>query len=299
MPKPITSGQEWFYSHIPSKAKRPQVEVPPASQIPGLNDLTDSSSAPNVADTYSKRKWIRDTDSKYVRLAKAGGRKDLFKYREHRSSKDGPVPYPRVDWFDHDDPPPSQESSRGQHKFTLPDWYVHDEYVCESGDFVPALQKRPVIAFDNLSVWKRDGQEEMCGSPNNNKQSKSVKFPSIDSHAKKGQFNSKKDCLSSEPVDKITNFPQIKSGKESPANIKQLLSMGYQNKWLEEQKSKQNQEDRKKVELRKQKERLKEEHKKSYAERSKKKKEVVSQKPLFKLSRFNNVGSKVGSLKAN
>lgn len=48
-----------------------------------------------------RRKWIRDTDSKYIKLAKGGGRKNLLNYREPPSEKPEEVGYPRVDWFDH------------------------------------------------------------------------------------------------------------------------------------------------------------------------------------------------------
>ena len=56
-----------------------------------------------------RRKWIRDTDSKYIKLAKAGGRKNLLDYKEPPSEKPEEVGYPRVDWFDHYNPEPVDE----------------------------------------------------------------------------------------------------------------------------------------------------------------------------------------------
>lgn len=42
----------------------------PASQIPGLGDLAE---APREMPSGCRRKWIKETDSAYVRLAKQGG----------------------------------------------------------------------------------------------------------------------------------------------------------------------------------------------------------------------------------
>lgn len=44
------------------------------SQIPGLNNISEDSTEDEDQRCF-RRKWIRDTDSKYVKLAKAGGRK--------------------------------------------------------------------------------------------------------------------------------------------------------------------------------------------------------------------------------
>lgn len=51
-----------------------------------------------------RRKWIRDTDSKYIQLAKGGGRKNLLTYKDPPVEDKTSVGYPRVDWFDHYNP---------------------------------------------------------------------------------------------------------------------------------------------------------------------------------------------------
>ena len=95
---------DWYY-HAPSKrtTKSPK-PAPPASQIPGIGGLKDELADPEKDDRHFRRKWIRDTDSKYIKLAKAGGRKDLLAFRSPPVKDAEPVPYPRVDWFDHDHP---------------------------------------------------------------------------------------------------------------------------------------------------------------------------------------------------
>lgn len=52
----------------PDKPMNSDIPLPPTSQIPGL------TKAPNEGTFGCRRKWIKDTDSAYVRLAKQGGR---------------------------------------------------------------------------------------------------------------------------------------------------------------------------------------------------------------------------------
>lgn len=104
---------DWFY-HAPSrKTSTAAKPAPPASQIPGIGGLKDECANPEQDDRHFRRKWIRDTDSKYIKLAKAGGRKNLLAFRSPPTKADEPVPYPRVDWFDHD-PPEDEESNEFQ-----------------------------------------------------------------------------------------------------------------------------------------------------------------------------------------
>lgn len=95
---------DWYY-HAPSKkAVQSPKAVPPASQIPGIGGLPDESAFPEGDDRHFRRKWIRDTDSNYIKLAKGGGRKNLLAFRSPPLKTEEPVPYPRVDWFDHEHP---------------------------------------------------------------------------------------------------------------------------------------------------------------------------------------------------
>jgi len=54
----------------PEKSVTSKTTVPPTSQIPGLGDL---AKAPHEVSSGCRRKWIKETDSAYVRLAKQGG----------------------------------------------------------------------------------------------------------------------------------------------------------------------------------------------------------------------------------
>lgn len=69
---------DWFYHAPAAKAEGPSCTVAPApSQIPGLSNIPDNSVVEQDERCF-RRKWVRDTDSKYVKLAKAGGRKRKF-----------------------------------------------------------------------------------------------------------------------------------------------------------------------------------------------------------------------------
>lgn len=64
---------DWFY-HVPqkpNKSEKSQVQLPPTSQIPGLNERVEPH---KEASVDGRKLWIRETDSDYVKLAKQGGR---------------------------------------------------------------------------------------------------------------------------------------------------------------------------------------------------------------------------------
>ncbi|XP_023605160.1 uncharacterized protein C7orf57 homolog, partial [Myotis lucifugus] len=61
---------DWYY-HLPVKRSEKAVDAPPMSQIPGLSELRDT---PGGHLLGTRRYWVKDTDSEYVKLAKQGGR---------------------------------------------------------------------------------------------------------------------------------------------------------------------------------------------------------------------------------
>ena len=120
---------DWYY-HAPIKRTTTSPKAaPPASQIPGIGGLKDEFANPESDERHFRRKWIRDTDSKYIKMAKQGGRKNLLAYRSPPVKPDEPVPYPRVDWFDHDHPEEDDEAGQPaqleeQHKEPAKEGYV-------------------------------------------------------------------------------------------------------------------------------------------------------------------------------
>ena len=73
----LLTKTDWFY-HAPrtNVTEKPEKALP-VSQIPGIGDLDHTPVDPHE-DIHLRRKWIRETDSKYVKLAKEGGRKGKY-----------------------------------------------------------------------------------------------------------------------------------------------------------------------------------------------------------------------------
>ena len=84
----------WFYHAPPKPEKRDRVVAPPPSQIPGLSNVSQLP-----PEHQSAHLVIRESDSKYIRLAKQGGRPDLLVMRTPEPPSCEPVGYPRCDWY--------------------------------------------------------------------------------------------------------------------------------------------------------------------------------------------------------
>lgn len=81
-----SSSLDWYY-HLPVKRSDKPVDVPPASQIPGLSDLREP---PNRHMPGARRYWVKETDSEYVKLAKQGGRPGKLPMHTPGSPRRGP-----------------------------------------------------------------------------------------------------------------------------------------------------------------------------------------------------------------
>eukprot|EP00794_Sanderia_malayensis_P017715 gene17715-19486_t len=281
--------KDWFY-HAP-KAEDKSVKfatIIPASQIPGLGNHDDGPED-LTEDIHLRRKWIRDTDSKYVRLAKAGGRKDLFIYREHKPSVDGAVKYPRVEWFDHDNAKDEAEDLEGStYKSSFPEWYVHDEYKrYQQEDFTPSKEKKSLLGFDNMSVWKRDALEQ----DERRTKSSPEKLPFL---AKSKNSQSKLKAKMKKENEQNIRFPAIPTIDEikskQGSDMGQLLSMKYQHDWLDELIKKQKTGENTKGKKNQRNDKKDKDGTEGYYQNAKQ--EPPQEKPLFKLSRFANVGPK-------
>ena len=85
-------------------------------------------------------------------MAKQGGRKNLLAYRSPPVKPDEPVPYPRVDWFDHDHPEEDDEAGQPaqleeQHKEPAKEGYVFTNYKSFA-----AIDNVYTIKYDRLSA---------------------------------------------------------------------------------------------------------------------------------------------------
>ncbi|PAA67071.1 hypothetical protein BOX15_Mlig022116g1 [Macrostomum lignano] len=119
----------WMY-HSPAKHEdRPEVRVPPTSQIPGLGNMPDDMLPP---EKEPRQGLIKDTDTPYIVMAKNGGRKDLLCIRENQRDDDAPAKgYPRCDWFYQEDNSMLDDDAANQREpwvFRLPDYMVHQPW---------------------------------------------------------------------------------------------------------------------------------------------------------------------------
>ncbi|EDO44759.1 predicted protein [Nematostella vectensis] len=162
---------DWYYD-APSYNQSP-VSAPPASQIPGLSHA-DNLPLDLDEQNFSKKKGLVDTDSEYIRLAKAGGQKGLLSMDKQADEYENkPKHYNRVNWFDHvhadnEEIPVDRvfQSSKRHHQQSgphqvLPDWFAHDH----SNEETPTRPQKQSsshnpISQDNLSAWQRQNTDD-------------------------------------------------------------------------------------------------------------------------------------------
>lgn len=304
MPNPNISTQDWYY-HAPSKrVAQPAKPAPPASQIPGIGGLPDELANPEGDDRHFRRKWIRDTDSKYIKLAKGGGRKNLLTFRSPQVKAEEPVPYPRVEWFDHEHP--EEEVDESSHEFVvqneeenkekkqgyqvLPEWYVHVHDVPADDEIVTGSyrSKRPIMGFDNLSKWQRDSNDAKQ-NPNNVRLPPLKKIHKVD---KRYEELKAAQRIAPQAQGRHARLPKIENEQ---VDFKHLMSMGYQRDWLQEQKQKTEEE---KGEKKKQQEEVEDKREKQHNKAIRKPNNASDgDKPMFKLSKFERVQPRVESFR--
>ncbi|XP_071822989.1 uncharacterized protein C7orf57-like isoform X2 [Apostichopus japonicus] len=224
--------QDWFY-HAPAKkdSKQAAVDYPAASQIPLIGG--ELIITPDRDDGGMKRGWLRETDSKYVRLAKMGGRKDLLSIRTPPPKPDGPKAYPRVDWFDHQ--VEEQEENTSPRKVYLPDYMVHEGYDSSNpnedsmGDRRPPVRRPPYSLQDGISAFKRDGDSVT---------NKTVNLPEDVPHSKRFAKKNKKSevdqmnkALAARRDSLTQKQKSIMKESDEPVIFGKLLSMGYKQDW--------------------------------------------------------------------
>ncbi|XP_060027537.1 uncharacterized protein C7orf57 homolog isoform X2 [Erinaceus europaeus] len=210
---------DWYY-HLPVKRSEKAVAAPPASQIPGLSHLRDT---PNGNPFGTRRYWIKETDSEYVKLAKQGGRPDLLKHFVASGSRKGsPVAYAMPDWYIHHNKP-STANQRQVPAVSMPDYMVYEEFNPNQANGSYESKRGP-FDFDMKTVWQREADELeekkkwWCFDHENKKSGPgggAVKLPAINSkyQSKVGMPFGSKDVAGSR-----LSFPPIN---------------GYKDEWLQ------------------------------------------------------------------
>ncbi|VDI41498.1 Hypothetical predicted protein [Mytilus galloprovincialis] len=150
----------WFY-HAPAKPKVPSepVPLPATSQIPGLNAEIEGQYQDDPI-----KPLFRETDSKYIRLAKQGGRQNLLQFKENPNMRErAPKGYPRPEWFYLEDNAledaelkrTEQINHDIEYQYMVPEYMVHEEWKPETDCY--ERPRRQPFSFDRLSAFERDG----------------------------------------------------------------------------------------------------------------------------------------------
>ncbi|OCT76025.1 uncharacterized protein C7orf57 [Xenopus laevis] len=225
---------EWFY-HAPmnqaDKSAR-AAPLPPTSQVPGLSDLAEPH---NESFNQSRKKWIKETDSDYVKLAKQGGRPDLLKQIENTTKKSSSVCHALPEWYTHmtENSPAEQREPPLRN---IPDYMVHEDFNTSQHEQSYEVKRGP-FDFDQKSVWQRDSDGVIKENHDDKKQ---VKLPDIKTRSK----GDTKTFLGKGPP--TTNAKKATSGKKcffppmpvsqkkETVNISKLMSNGYGNDWFQQ-----------------------------------------------------------------
>lgn len=265
----IDGGQVWYYYDIP-EPKPKQESQAPVSQIPQLNGV-----AGKELERPPPRRGGEGISSKYIKLAKAGGRKDLLLYGENKKTEEIKE-YTRVDWFDHPDTTPDPNVGKPRVRQPLPP-------VNTSGNHKPVSMLTCDAPFgtDQLIVWDRNDEEDqdqyLTRLARKQRVMNRTQEPPPPLPLPDPVF----------PSNRIVK-PQLGEILE-PVSFSHLLSHGYQVDW-----SKNMAETRKeKMASKKRDEREQKEKLTKHLTAMKKDSGTVPDKPLFKIKKFTNVAPKV------
>ncbi|XP_036896963.1 uncharacterized protein C7orf57 homolog isoform X4 [Sturnira hondurensis] len=193
---------DWYY-HLPVRRSEKAVDAPPVSQIPGLSAFREPPSGHMLG---TRRYWVKETDSEYVKLAKQGGRPDLLMHLA-----------------------PGMASGTGTRKaspvtYSLPDWYIHHSKPPTAGQRHYESRRGP-FDFDMKTVWQREAEELET-------KKKKLRLPAINSKnpSKSGTPLGPKD-----PARSRLSFPPMPGPKlSSPTNFSKLISNGYKDEWVQQ-----------------------------------------------------------------
>ncbi|KAM5158266.1 uncharacterized protein C7orf57 homolog [Mantella aurantiaca] len=217
---------DWYY-HVPLKhiEKKSEPALHPTSQIPGLSELAEPH---NDLMSGSRKKWIRDTDSEYVKLAKQGGRPDLLKHMTSAPKKTAPISYAPPDWYTYENLTPPPEPATAPLR-NVPDYMIHEEFNTEQSEQQYETRKGP-FDFDQKTIWQRDSEETEI----ENHHDKKVKLPAIKHDnivTVSGKGPPPTKTRNDRPGKKCF-FPPMPGNKNDAVHFGKLLSNGYGDEWL-------------------------------------------------------------------
>ncbi|XP_014727790.1 PREDICTED: uncharacterized protein C7orf57 homolog isoform X3 [Sturnus vulgaris] len=208
--------------------KQPE-KSPLSSQILGLNDL---SRAPHEMPLSGcPRKWIKETDSAYLRLAKQGGRPDLLKHYTSVEMKTPPAAYAAPDWYSHCANPAGIEKPRS-YAFSLPDYMVHREFMADDHHGNSYQKRRGPFDFDTKNVWQREAEDK------ENAEKKKISLSQVKLPPISPKYPSRMPTVSTNKEfsgENKLSFPPMPPQRKSEAvNFSKLISNGYATDWSQQ-----------------------------------------------------------------
>nr|KAG5714791.1 hypothetical protein BaRGS_000279 [Batillaria attramentaria] len=194
---------------------------------------------------------FRDTDTKYIRLAKMGGRKDLLTIQPNSSEKKQAVPYPRSEWFYLEDnaleEKEQKQREQEQWQFLLPEYMVHQSYQAGQTDQPEPemtgkpMRRAPYATSNEQSSFYEDGHsltDKTVKIPETKRPGYGVRSAKGPTAAVKKQQPPKveraKPISSQKQAEKPRpRYPSMPSEKEEPVSMSKLLSNAYDAEWHE------------------------------------------------------------------
>ena len=163
-------GEETWFCHYTSQEDKPYNDKikKPISQIANLNtEIEQNISHPDLDKKKFIRGQIRDTDSKYIKLAKSGGHKNLLQYKECHNKTQKPASYSVVEWYYDNQPDNDDKGSKEDSKqekavklYQRPEWMTYADCECNRTHSARRVFERSIIGFDNMSMWERKETEK-------------------------------------------------------------------------------------------------------------------------------------------
>ncbi|XP_071592821.1 uncharacterized protein C7orf57 homolog isoform X1 [Heliangelus exortis] len=208
--------------------------LPAMSQIPGLCDVEED---PNELPSGCHRRWIRETDSAYVKLSKQGGQPDLLKHCAHVATESSQSTYAAPDWYSHRPNAPATGEPRS-YVSSLPDYMVHKEFNASDYHGDAYESKRGPFDFDMKSVWQRDADDK------EDAEKKKISLMQAKLPAVNPEYSSKMPNVSTDKEfsgeNKISSPAGSTQRKGEAVNFSKLISNGYGTDWFEQHSGQEN-----------------------------------------------------------
>jgi len=223
----------WFY-HAPEKKRVnvDRVEYPAPSQIPGIG-----YEDPTLLEKEEVQEMMfKETDSKYIRMAKLGGRKDLLQFNPERYGEKSKEPkgYNRSDWFYLEDnrleDEEKKEAEKWEWEFLLPEYMVHKGYQASFSNPAtpPSRGKVPYHTDKNMTDNEREAREGRSATDKMTVKIPEVRRPGYGVRNEKPPVAVQKTLEAPKRGRRVTTTHNEKS---DPTSMQKLMGGEYGREW--------------------------------------------------------------------